>query len=132
MEETSSKKYNMSRGCLCHYIGMLPKFLALLIHLLRDPRVSSTDKSILAAAVAYVLNPVELVPDLVPFLGLTDDVYLVALAVLRLFLRTDEAVIREYWHVPGDLLHHVRKMANLAGAFLPSRIRQALFARMDT
>ena len=74
------------------YIGMLAKFFGMLVGLLRDSRVSVTDKAILGVTVAYVLNPVDLVPDWVPFFGLVEDVYLVGLAVLRLVLRADPNV----------------------------------------
>jgi uncharacterized membrane protein YkvA (DUF1232 family) len=107
---------------------MLPKFVGLLLGLLRDPRVSTGDKAILGAAVAYVLNPVDLVPDLVPFLGLVDDVYLVALALLRLFLRTSNQVLLEHWHGPEELLPLVRRVTELAVLFLPSPVRRSLLA----
>ena len=114
-----------------NYIGLLPQFLGLLINLLRDPRVSSTDKAILGATVAYMLNPVDLVPDWVPFAGLVDDVYLVAVALLRLVLRVDEKVLKDSWKGRDDLIPLLRKVADGAVAFLPARIRRSIFARVD-
>jgi uncharacterized membrane protein YkvA (DUF1232 family) len=113
------------------YIGLLPQFLGLLLNLLRDSRVSSADKAILGATVAYMLNPVDLVPDWVPFFGLVDDVYLVALALLRLILRVDEQVLKDNWRGRDDLIPILKKVANGAVAFLPARIRQSIFARVD-
>ncbi|NDY42651.1 DUF1232 domain-containing protein [Dissulfurirhabdus thermomarina] len=109
----------------------IPKFLALLVNLLRDPRVSAGDKAILGATVAYLLNPVDLVPDWIPFLGMVDDVYLVALALLRLLVRTDEAVLREHWRGEGDIVRSAREIAELAIRFLPERIRHALLAKVN-
>lgn len=113
------------------YINLLPQFLGLLLNLLRDPRVSSTDKAILGATVAYMLNPVDLTPDLIPFLGLVDDVYLVAMALLRLVLRVDERVLKDNWRGRDDLIPLLRKVADVAVAFLPVRIRRSIFARVD-
>lgn len=113
------------------YIALLPQFLGLLLNLLRDPRVSSTDKAILGATVAYMLNPVDLVPDWIPFVGLVDDVYLVAVALLRLVLRVDEKVIKDNWRGRDDLIPILRKVADGAVAFLPARIRRSIFARVD-
>lgn len=113
------------------YIALLPKFLGLLLNLLRDPRVSSADKAILGAIVAYMLNPVDLVPDWVPFFGLVDDVYLVALALLRLILRVDEQVLKDNWRGHDDLIPILKKVADGAVAFLPARIRRSIFARVD-
>jgi uncharacterized membrane protein YkvA (DUF1232 family) len=113
------------------YINLLPQFLGLLLNLLRDSRVSSTDKAILGATVAYMLNPVDLMPDWIPFLGLVDDVYLVAMALLRLVLRVDERVFKDNWRGRYDLIPLLRKVADVAVAFLPVRIRRSIFARVD-
>jgi uncharacterized membrane protein YkvA (DUF1232 family) len=119
--------YAKIRSC----IKLLPQFLGLLLNLLRDPRVSSADKAILGATVAYMLNPVDLVPDWIPFLGLVDDVYLVAVALLRLVLRVDEEVLKDNWRGGDDLIPLLRKVADWAVAFLPVRIRRSIFARVD-
>ena len=116
---------------LKRYLSYVPKFLGLLVNLVRDPRVSVTDKAILGATVAYLLNPVDLVPDWVPFLGMVDDIYLVALAIMRLLLRTEEAVIREHWHGPGDVIAIVKQVAEIAVAFLPHKVRIALLERVE-
>lgn len=113
------------------YIALLPQFLGLLLNLLRDPRVSSADKAILGATVAYMLNPVDLVPDWVPFFGLVDDVYLVVLALLRLILRVDEQVLKDNWRGRDDLIPLLKKVADGAVAFLPARIRRSIFARVE-
>jgi uncharacterized membrane protein YkvA (DUF1232 family) len=113
------------------YIALLPQLLGLVVNLLRDSRVSSADKAILGAAVAYVLNPVDLVPDWIPFVGLVDDVYLVALALLRLVLRVDEQVLKDNWRGRDDLIPILRKVADGAVAFLPARIRRSIFARVE-
>jgi len=122
----------LNREILKRYISYIPKVLGLLINLVRDPRVSMGEKAILGATVAYVLNPVDLVPDWVPFLGMVDDIYLVALAIMRLLLRTDEAVIREHWHGPGDVIAIMKQVAEIAVAFLPHKIRVALLERVET
>jgi uncharacterized membrane protein YkvA (DUF1232 family) len=113
------------------YIALLPQLFGLLLNLLRDPRVSSADKAILGATVAYMLNPVDLVPDWIPFVGLVDDAYLVALALLRLILRVDEQVLKDNWRGRDDLIPILRRVADGAVAFLPARIRRSIFARVD-
>ncbi|WP_456434502.1 YkvA family protein [Thermosulfuriphilus sp.] len=112
-------------------IRLLPRFLALIVSLMRDPRVSKADKAILGATVVYLLNPVDLIPDAIPFVGLVDDIYLVALALLRLLNRTDESVLREHWQGEPDIIPLVKKAADLAVWFLPSRVRQALLAKIE-
>ncbi len=113
------------------FLAYIPKFLRLLINLLRDPRVSTTDKAILGATIAYLLNPVDIVPDWIPFLGMVDDVYLIALALLRMLLRTDEKVLNQYWDGPEELIPLLKQTAEWAVAFLPSKVRKALLAKIE-
>ena len=47
----------------------LPNFLRLLGGLITDMRVSTTDKLLVAGAVAYILLPMDFIPDFIPFLG---------------------------------------------------------------
>ena len=54
----------------------LPNFLRLLGGLLTDLRVSTTDKLLVAGAVAYILLPMDFIPDFIPFLGEVDDIFL--------------------------------------------------------
>ncbi len=111
-------------------LALIPRFVGLLVNLLKDPRVSKADKAILGATIAYVLNPVDLVPDWVPFFGLVDDAYLIALSIFRLMLRTDPSVLMENWHGPEDVLKTVRKTADLMVFFLPSKVRRALLGKV--
>jgi len=131
MTRSEREIMNTERDNSSSFLSYLPKFLRLLINLLRDPRVSSTDKAILGATIAYLLNPVDLVPDWIPFLGLVDDVYLVALALLRLLLRTDAEVLRQHWDGPGELIPVLKQTAEWAVAFLPPKVRRALLARIE-
>ncbi len=123
--QTSKSKASFS------YLSYVPKFLRLLLNLLRDSRVSATDKAILGATIAYLINPADIVPDWIPFLGMVDDLYLVALALLRLLLRTDEKVMAQYWDGPEELIPLLKQIANWAVAFLPPKVRQALLAKVE-
>ena len=48
----------------------------------RDPRCPWYARVLAAAVVAYVLSPIDLIPDFIPVLGLLDDLILVPLGVL--------------------------------------------------
>ncbi len=124
-------KNNKSTQVPTSFLGYIPRFFRLLLNLLRDSRVSATDKAILGATIAYLINPADIVPDWIPFLGMVDDLYLIALALLRLVLRTDEKVIAQYWDGPEELVSLLKQVAQWAVAFLPPRVRQALLARVE-
>ena len=50
-------------------ISEIPNFLKLLYGLLTDSRVNNVDKLVVAGAIAYILLPLDLVPDFIPSSG---------------------------------------------------------------
>ena len=62
-----------------------PIYGRLLIELVADSRVPWSRKAILGIAVAYVVSPIDLIPDFIPFISRVDDV-MVTIIALDLFL----------------------------------------------
>ena len=60
--------------------------LRLAVRLLREPRVPLLAKAVPIAAGLYLLSPIDLVPDVLPFIGEIDDLGLMLVA-LTVFLR---------------------------------------------
>jgi len=109
----------------------LPNLVRLLGRLLKDPRVPKIEKALFLAAIVYVISPIDFLPDVIPFLGQVDDLYLVALTLLRLVSRTDESVVRQHWPGNGDVVALVQSVADLAPKFLPHRVRRVLESRVE-
>ena len=64
------------------FIAIFPKFVNLYWRLLHDRRVGVHLKFILFVAVAYVISPIDLIPDwIVPILGGVDDLVLFILSL---------------------------------------------------
>ncbi len=79
--------------------GFVPDCLVLFHRLLADERVPRRRKLLLAALVAYLALPFDLVPDFIPVAGQLDDAIVVAV-VLRTVLRSGgPSLLREHW--PG-------------------------------
>lgn len=109
-------------------IREIPNYLRLLGGLLVDPRVSKVDKALVGLAVAYVLSPVDLIPDVIPFLGQVDDVFLVLTALQRLITNAGARVVRAHWKgdpATVDELNVVRALS-AASFFLPRKVRKQL------
>lgn len=53
----------------------------LVFALLRDRRVPLAAKLVVAAAVVYIVSPIDFVPDIIPGLGQLDDLIIVLVAV---------------------------------------------------
>jgi uncharacterized membrane protein YkvA (DUF1232 family) len=62
-------------------IGRLPGYVRLANALLRDPRLSKPRKAALAAGLAYLVSPIDLVPGFVPVAGQLDDLAVVLFAI---------------------------------------------------
>jgi uncharacterized membrane protein YkvA (DUF1232 family) len=110
------------------YIMELPRFLRLLWGLMTDGRVSKTDKLLVGAAIAYIVMPVDMIPDVIPFLGEVDDVYLLVLAVRRLMRNAGRAILLSHWTGDPERLRDVslRRVLAAAAFFLPFRFRRRL------
>ena len=108
------------------FLMFLPNFLKLLGNLLRDNRVPVAEKALFAAAIVYALMPMDFIPDVFPFIGQVDDVYLIALTLLRLINRTDERVVRENWSGGGDIIGLANSIAGIAPMLLPKRVSRVL------
>ena len=109
----------------------LPNLLILLGRLVKDRRVPTAEKALLVAAIIYVISPLDLIPDVFPFIGQVDDLYVVALVVLRLVNRTDESVVRAHWPGGGDIVALANSIASIAPRFLPKRISRVITSRVE-
>lgn len=110
------------------YVADLPRFLKLLWGLVLDARVSMVDKLLVGGAIAYIVMPLDLIPDFIPFLGEVDDVYLLVLALRRLMENAGRAVLLAHWSGdPAELRDlNLRKALMAAAFFLPRRVRRRL------
>lgn len=110
-------------------IKQLPAYLRLLLGLISDGRVSKADRFFVIAAAAYIISPVDFVPDIIPFFGEVDDVFLLMIALQRLVNNAGRRVLMSHWRGDPDELHHLNfaRIISAAGFFLPSRLKRRLF-----
>lgn len=109
----------------------IPNLLGLLLGLLRDERVSNADKAILAGIVMYVIVPLDIIPDFIPFIGQVDDSYLLAISILRLLNRADRRIVLDHWRGQSDIKELVESIARIAEFFLPGPVKNVLRGRIE-
>jgi len=120
-----------ARGFLKSGLMLIPDFLKLLFRLFKDSRVPVTEKALLIGTIVYIVSPLDLIPDVIPFIGQVDDLYLAALVLLRLLSRTDDDVLREHWDGRGDLVPLVDKIVRASQYVLPKRVQRILLGRVE-
>lgn len=114
----------MARGKMQEAIMLIPNYLKLLYRLTRDNRVQVAEKLILLATAAYVVAPVDFLPDFIPFVGQIDDVLLVALVLKRFMNSVGPEVLYQNWDGRADLLRNIEQILSWSRFLLPSGVYQ--------
>ena len=108
----------------------LPNMVILCAKLMVDKRVPRTERALFAAAVIYAIIPFDFIPDMIPFVGQIDDLFLISLTILRLIDRTDDSVVREHWRGGGDIVQLAESAATIAPLLMPKKVARVLLARV--
>ena len=99
----------------------------LAIGLARDSRVPRRNKMIFAGVLAYIVMPVDLVPDWLPGVGRLDDLIMLCLAIDAMLNHIPESVIRDYWEGDQTTLNLIRRTVATATEFLPPQVAKTLY-----
>jgi len=109
-------------------LALLPDLLHLAIRLLFDKNVPSANKGALVAGIAYVVSPIDLIPDSIPHAGYVDDLLVITLAIQK-FINTDDEGVKEavekHWAGDGDVfatVKHITDVATSAIEFIPKKV----------
>jgi len=108
----------------------LPNMVILCARLMVDSRVPRVERALFAAAVIYAIIPFDFIPDMIPFVGQIDDLFLISLTLLRLIDRTDDVIVREHWRGGGDIVQLAESAATLAPLLMPRRISRVLLSKV--
>lgn len=117
-----------AKRTVLYYVSQFPAYLRLLGGLLTDRRVSTIDKLLVAGAMAYIIMPIDLIPDFIPFFGEVDDLFVLILALQRLISNAGRSVLLSHWTGSAEDLADLNLKAAISAAafFLPRRIRRRL------
>jgi uncharacterized membrane protein YkvA (DUF1232 family) len=110
-------------------IMLTPDLLHLLIHLAADPEVSIVVKGKITIVVAYMINPLDLLPELLigPG-GFLDDVILAVYLLNSLFNEVEEHILLRHWAGSSDLLLIIKEFSEKADRLIGS----GLFKKLKT
>jgi uncharacterized membrane protein YkvA (DUF1232 family) len=107
-------------------ILLIPNVVKLLGRIIRDPRVSVRRKSFAAAALVYVVSPIDLIPDFIAGFGQLDDLVIVAVALNNLIAGAGREVIEQHWDGSADSLDLVLAATEWGTEIIPGPLRRML------
>ena len=91
------------------YAMVLPDISVLFYRLLKDKRVSLRNKITVGAAIAYLVSPIDLLPDFIPFIGQVDDIAIAFYALNSIINDVPEEIILENWQGEENIILLVRE-----------------------
>jgi uncharacterized membrane protein YkvA (DUF1232 family) len=117
-----------AKRTLTETIRELPNYLRLLWGLMLDRRVPHFEKLLVGGAIAYIVMPLDWIPDFIPFLGQIDDVFLLVMSLQRLVHSVGRRVLLDHWGGDPAALEdlNMMKVVGAAAFFLPRRMRRRL------
>lgn len=132
MGKSSVKKISQTtlKSRMKNLLMFFPNMVVLSAKLMVDSRVPRTERALFAGAVIYAIIPFDFIPDMIPFIGQVDDLFLVALTLLRLIDRTDDMVVREHWRGGGDIVQLAESAATIAPLLMPKRVARVLLSKV--
>ncbi|HDH02750.1 MAG TPA: DUF1232 domain-containing protein [Actinobacteria bacterium] len=104
----------------------VPNLAKLLSRLARDPRVPARSKRFAGLMAAYLISPIDLIPDFIPLIGKTDDVVLAAFTINHLIQSAGYEVVREHWDGSDEVLGYLADAVDFIAGLVPRTVRLGL------
>jgi uncharacterized membrane protein YkvA (DUF1232 family) len=99
------------RSASLEFATFLPNLIGLFRGLARDARVSRRSKLLLLFGLAWLVSPIDLIPEFIPVAGPLDDA-IVAVLILRYVLkRAGRDVVSEHWRGDQAVLDRLLRLA---------------------
>ncbi|HPB42837.1 MAG TPA: DUF1232 domain-containing protein [Candidatus Syntrophosphaera sp.] len=121
-KDWTSEKTGKTDNKLAEYLFLLPDFFILVCRVALDKRVPTKRKLMLGGIVAYMMMPLDIIPDFIPVLGSVDDLVLVVMGLNMLLNDIDQKVLEDNWSGEGDVLHLMQKITATAERFLDKNV----------
>lgn len=122
----TSQKGGKLGGKLGEYLFLLPDFFILVSRLALDKRVPSKQKLMVGGIIAYLIMPIDIIPDFIPVIGHVDDLVLVVMGLNMILNDIDPKVISDNWSGEGDVLEQMQKITATAERFLDKTVLQRI------
>jgi len=124
------KESEQGRDCpYSHHVAAVPDLFSLALTLVLEADLPARERALLLAAVVYVVNPGDLLPEaVVGPSGYVDDATVLALVLDSVSRTVPETLVKRYWcgeGVPGDVVRAILDDA-------PTMLGEVLWSRVQT
>lgn len=113
-------------GMLAEYLFLLPDFFILVTRLAMDERVPTKKKIFSGAIIAYLMMPIDIIPDFIPIAGHLDDLVLVVLGLNMILNDIDKQVLIDNWSGEGNILELLQTITAKAETFLDKNVYEKI------
>ncbi len=111
------------------YLLLLPDLVHLMIKLFTDRKVPAHVKGYLLVAFAYLVSPIDIIPDFIPVAGFIDDL-LVVVVVLNKIINSANRELRDtietHWAGDDDVFEKVKEIVGVMND-LSSKLPKAIY-----
>lgn len=118
----ANEKGGKTGSKFAEYLLSLPDFFILLCRLTVDKRVPATQKFMVGGIIAYIISPIDIIPDFIPVIGYVDDLVLAVFGLNIVLNDIDKKIVLENWSGQEDLLELMQKITLTAEKFLDKNI----------
>ncbi|MGH3550862.1 MAG: YkvA family protein [Pseudonocardiaceae bacterium] len=108
-----TNRTSTDQATLRETLRLLPDVSRLLRRLATDPTVPRGVRVRLWLLLAYLLSPIDLIPDFIPVLGYADDAVVVAFALRSVTRRAGPEALARHWPGTPAGLRTVQRLAGL-------------------
>ena len=124
-EEGSSHKW-------ADYLMFAPDLFHLLCKLSIDKDVPVKERAKLAAAIAYFVSPIDLIPEaVVGLIGYTDDIVIAAYVLNSIVNNSSPEVVKKHWAGDKDVLQVIQEVLRVADEMIGSGLFKRLKKTVD-
>lgn len=118
----TTDKVGKDAGKFAEYLLSLPDFFIMLCRLSVDKRVAKSQKLIIGGIIAYVISPIDIIPDFIPVFGYMDDLVLVVFGLNMILNELDKEIVQDNWSGDDDVLELMQKITHTAEQFLDKNV----------
>jgi len=97
-------------------LRLLPDTVRLVRGLCGDDAIPRRTRWLVFVLLAYLVSPIDIIPDFVPVIGFADDVVLTSLVLRHVIRRSGSAALERHWPGSPEGLAALRSLLRLGGA----------------